>query len=169
MESKSYSFPALPNNAEELLALPGVSFQDPFAVAALAVCAFNRFPESPDDCFAMVDALKGPQPLSGMDKAFIKDRFMDGKDYVPRSYFKGAVPDNDYTPDEPFTIAVKESVHSRDQFSQGYITLYLKSGGADSERPVTLRHKPSTDEWFLWNHVGILADIRPPKSSDPWA
>ena len=62
-----------------------------------------------------------------------------------------------------------ESAHSRDQFDQGYITLYLKSGGADSERPVTLRHKPSTDEWFLWNHTGILAGIRTPKSADPWA
>ena len=48
-------------------------------------------------------------------------------------------------------------------------SLYLKSGGADSERPVTLRHKPSTDEWFLWNHTGILAGIRTPKSADPWA
>ena len=164
-----YRFPALPTSFSELLALPGVSFQDPFSVAAMAVAAFCRFPEDPEACFAMIDAFKGPQPLSTMEKAFIKDRFMDGKSYVPRSYFQGAAPDNDYTPQQPFTIEVKESFHSRDQFNQGYITLYIKSGGADSERPVTLRHKPSTDQWFLWNHVGILADIRPPKSSDPWA
>ncbi|MBO4839454.1 MAG: DUF4428 domain-containing protein [Lachnospiraceae bacterium] len=165
----TFVFPSLPKSVSELLTLPGVSFHDPFAVAAMAVAAFCRFPEDRDTCFAMIDALKGPQPLSNVDKSFIKDRFMDGKGYIPRSYFDGATPENDYTPNQPYTIRVIESAHSRDQFDQGYITLYLKSGGADSERPVTLRHKPSTDEWFLWNHTGILAGIRVPKSSDPWA
>ncbi|MBQ6074724.1 MAG: DUF4428 domain-containing protein [Lachnospiraceae bacterium] len=165
----SFAFPSLPRTVSELLTLPGVSLHDPFSVAAMAVAAFCRFSEDRDACFAMIDALKGPQPLSNVDKSFIKDRFMDGKGYIPRSYFEGAVPENDYTPNRPYTIRVTESAHSRDQFDQGYITLYLKSGGADSERPVTLRHKPSTDEWFLWNHTGILAGIRTPKSADPWA
>ncbi|MBQ7146966.1 MAG: DUF4428 domain-containing protein [Lachnospiraceae bacterium] len=164
-----FEFPALPETVSQLLTLPGVSFHNPFSVAAMAVAAFCRFPADPEGCFAMIDTLKGPQPLSPMDKSFIKDRFMDGKDYVPRSYFEGAVPENDYTPNQPYAIRILESVHSRDQFDQGYITLYIKSGGADSERPVTLRHKPSTDEWFLWNHVGLLAGIRIPKSADPWA
>lgn len=164
-----YSFPALPESVSQLLTLPGVSFHDPFSVAAMAVAAFCRFPADREGCYAMLDAIKGPQPLSNIDKSFIKDCFMDGKDYVPRSYFEGAVPENDYTPNRPYTIRVRESAHSRDQWDQGYITLYLKSGGADSERPVTLRHKPSTDEWFLWNHTGLLAGIRVPKSADPWA
>ena len=165
----TFVFPSLPKSAGELLTLPGVSFHNPFSVAAMAIAAFCRFPEDPDGCYAMLDAIKGPQPLSPMDKSFIRDRFMDGKGYIPRSYFAGAVPENDYTPSEPYTIQVTEGAHSRDQFDQGYITLYLKSGGADTVRPVTLRHKPSTDEWFLWNHQGLLAGIRVPKSADPWA
>ena len=164
-----YIFQALPKSPEELLALSGVSFQDPFSIAAAAVAALTRFPEDADSCFAMLDAIKGPQPLSNADKSFIRNRFFDGKNYVPRSYFEGAVPENDYTPEVPYRIMVSESLHSRDQFDMGYITLYIRSGGADSERPVVLRHKPSTDEWFLWNFVGILADIRVPKSADPWA
>ena len=169
LDKTLFIFSALPKTRDELLAMPRFSFQDPFSVAAAAVAAFTRFPEDPEACFDMLNALKGPQPLSNMDKSFIKDRFFDGKTYVPRSYFDGATPENDYTITQPIRIRVKESVHSRDQYDQGYITLYLKSGGADSERPVVLRHKPSTDEWFLWNHVGILADVRPPKSADPWA
>ncbi|MBO4872805.1 MAG: DUF4428 domain-containing protein [Lachnospiraceae bacterium] len=164
-----FVFPALPKTREELLALPRISFQDPFSIAAAAVAAFTRFPEDPEACYDMLDALKGPQPLSTMDKSFIRDRFYDGKDYVPRSYFDGAVPENDYTPQLPIRIRVKESVHSRDLYDQGYITLYVKSGGADSDRALVLRHKPSTDEWFLWNHTGILADVRVPVSADPWA
>ena len=169
MDITRFVFPAMPKNVEEMLSLPCVSLHNPFSVAAMAVTAFCVFPEDPDMCFNMVNALKGPQPLSTMDKSFIRDRFYDGKTYVPRSYLAGAVPGNNYKPDEPFTIQVDESVHSRDQFEQGYITLYITSGGADSPRPVTLRHKPSTDEWFLWNYVGLLADIRKPVSEDPWA
>ena len=168
-EGKAFVFPYLPTTKEELLALPGVSFQDPFSIAAASVAAFCRFPEDPESCFALLDAVKGPQPLTNTDKSFIRDRFMDGKDYIPRSYFEGAVPENDYTAAVPYRIRVTESAHSRDQYEQGYLTLYLKSGGADSPRPVVLRHKPSTDEWFLWNHSGILAGIRIPQSADPWA
>ena len=168
-EKGLFTFPSLPKTREELLDLPGVDFKDPFSIAAAAVAAFTRFPEDPEACYMMLDAIKGPQPLSNTDKAFIKDRFFDGKTYVPRSYFEGAVPDNDYTPEIPYRIRIKESVHSRDILDQGYITLYVKSGGADAERPIVLRTKPSTGEWFLWNHVGILADIRVPKSADTWA
>ncbi len=166
---KSFVFPALPQNKAEMLGLPGVSLHNPYAVAAMAVAAFCRFPENPDAAIEMVNVLKGPQPLSNSDRNFIRDRFSDGKIYVPRSYFEGAVPANDYKPDEPFTIQIEESAHSRDNFDQGYLTVYLRSGGADNPRPITLRHKPSTDEWFLWNFVGILADIRIPVSADPWA
>ena len=164
-----FIFPSLPKSVNELLTLPGASFHNPFAIAALAVAAFCRFPEDQEGCYAMINALKGPQPLSNIDKSFLKDRFMDGKGYIPRSYFMGATPENDYAPDQPYTIQVTEGAHSRDQFDQGYITLYVRSGGADTERPVTLRHKPSTDEWFLWNHQALLAGIRVPKSADPWA
>ena len=164
-----FVFPSLPNSVAELLALPGVSLHNPFSVAAAAVAALCAFPNSAELCFDMLNALKGPQPLTPMEKSFIRDRFMDGKDYVPRSYFAGANPQNDYKVSSPYCIKVNESAHSRDQFDQGYITLYLKSGGADSERPITLRHKPSTDEWFLWTFDGILAGIRVPVSSDPWA
>lgn len=41
----------------------------------------------------MLDYLRGPRPMNGMDKQFIADRFRD-KDYVPRSYFEGATSNN---------------------------------------------------------------------------
>ena len=48
------------------------------------------------------------------------------------------------------------------------VTLWLKSGGADTERQITLRKKVSTGEWFLWGQ-NLLVGIREPKSQDPWA
>jgi hypothetical protein len=87
------------------------------------------------------------------------------KDYVPRSYFKGATPANDYKPDEPYTITVSENPYSYDD--QGYAKLYLQSGGADSPRPIQLR-QAKDGKWYLWEQF-ILADIRKPESADPWA
>ena len=39
------------------------------------------------------------------------------------------------------------------------------AGGADSERPFTLRQKKSTGEWFLFGEfTGLLAGIRIPEA-----
>ena len=121
------------------------------------------YPENRDEALAMLDYLRGPRPLSIAEKQFIRDRFMD-KDYVPRSYFKGATPDNDYTPDLPYELEVIDQELPEED---GYETRYLRSGGADSPRPIKFRNKPSTGEWFLWEQL-LLAGIREPASKDPW-
>ena len=165
---KSFTFESIPTTLDELKALPGADLKDPFAVAALGVLALNMYPVDKDTCCAMLDFLMGPTQLSTYDKQFLKDRFADS-DYVPRSYFEGATPANNYEPAEPFTIKVRENPYSRDNISEGYITLYLTSGGADSQRPISLRTKASTGEWFLNGVPSILAGIRKPASADPWA
>ena len=96
---------------------------------------------------------------------FIDDRLRDGKTYVPFSYFKGATPENDYTPDEPFTVTVESNPYSDD--NEGYMKLFIKSGGADSAREVILRRK-GDGKWLLWDQM-LLPDIRVPKSANPWA
>ena len=111
----------------------------------------------------MLNFLKGPQPLSEYDKSFLKDRIR-GKTYVPFSYFSGTSPENDYTPTAPFTVTVSENPHSYEE--EGYAKLFIKSSGADSERSVKLRKKG--EQWFLWEQL-LMADIRKPKSQDPWA
>jgi hypothetical protein len=166
-ETKTFRFDALPKNTDELKALPEADMKDPYAAAALAVAALCEFPENREASYEMINYLKGPADLSPMDKQFIRDRFMDGKDYLPFSYFEGAVPGNNYTPDKPYTISVFDNPHSRE--NEGYIRLFVRSGGADSERPVTLRNKPSTGEWFLWEFSSLLVGIRIPVKDDAWA
>ena len=112
----------------------------------------------------MLDFLRGPRPLSVMDKQFIADRFRD-KDYVPRSYFVGATPQNNYLPSEPYSIVVSENPYSYQ--NEGYATLYVSSGGADSPRSVQLR-LAKDGMWYLWEQY-LLADIRKPESENPWA
>ena len=157
-------FTALPETFEQFCALPEAKMATPFDTAAMTVLAFCFYPENKELSLRMLDFLKGPQPLSPMDKQFIRDRFMD-KDYVPRSYFDGATPENNYLPAEPYTITVSSNPYSYQ--NEGYATLYIKSGGADSPRSVQMR-LAKDGKWYLWEQL-ILEDIRKPESENPWA
>ena len=73
-----------------------------------------------------------------------------------------------YTPEQPYRVAVSENAYSKSQIEEGYLTLYVACSGADSPRPLKLRNKPSTGQWFLWEQQ-LLTGIRIPKEADPWA
>ena len=158
-------FNSLPETYEQFISLPQASLSTPFQTAAMTVLAFCYYPKDSELCYKMIDFLRGPQPMNDSDKSFIRDRFTD-KDYVPRSYFAGATLNNDYQPVAPYTIEVSENQYSYDE--QGYAKLFIKSGGADSPRPIKLR-KAKDGKWYLWEYSSILSGIRQPESSNPWA
>ena len=168
-KSESFVFDDIPTTIDAFKALPQADLKNPAAVVALTVIALNVYPADKDAAVEMLNYLRGPAPLSNIDKQFIRDRFSDNKLYVPRSYFNGATPDNDYSPVPPFTIEVNATPHTCDNEKDGRLTYYVRSGGADSPRPVTVRNKPSTNEWFVTEYSSLLLDIRVPKSSDPWS
>ena len=141
MGNKTYkvTLQQLPVNLAQLQSMPEADLKSPEKAAALTIAALCVYPVDKEACFEMLNFLHGPKGLSTYDKQFIADRFRD-KDYVPRSYFDGATPENNYEPSEPYTLTFFENPYSRDNFSEGYITLHIKSGGADSARQVKLLH-----------------------------
>ena len=157
-------FPQLPDTFEQFKALPQAALANPFDTAALTVLALCFYPQDKELCYQMLEFLKGPGTLSPYERQFIRDRFMDS-DYVPRSYFKGATPQNDYLPSQPYTISVSENPYSYQ--NQGYAKLFIRSGGADSPREVLLR-LAKDGKWYLWEQF-LLVGIRAPESSNPWA
>jgi len=104
--------------------------------------------------------------MSPTDIAFLNDRLMDGKNYVARSYFEGATPENEYTPASPYKVRVVSNQYSKLE-NGNYMKLLISSGGADSPRSVTLR-KTGGGTWYLWEQT-LLSEIRIPKSQDAWA
>ena len=162
-KSVKITFSTLPDTLDGFKALPEAKMDNPFSTAALTVLAFCFYPENKELSLLMLDFLRGPRPISVMDKQFIADRFRD-KDYVPRSYFEGATPSNNYLPSEPYAITVSENPYSYQ--NEGYATLYITSGGADSPRSVQLR-LAKDGKWYLWEQY-LLADIRKPESENPW-
>lgn len=158
---KTFQFDTLPKNVEELK--KASALDSPHATAALFILAICRYVEDKDSGIAMINYLKGPAELTNYDKQFLRDRFMD-KPYLPFSYFKGATPENNYTPKIPYEIDVFDWTYTMEA---GYTKVFLQSGGADSQRPIVLRQKG--EEHFLWEFNSLLLGIRIPKEEDPWA
>ncbi len=157
----------LPTSLAQLQAMPEGALKQPEHTAALTIAALCIYPINKEAALEMLNYLQGPRGVTPYDKQFLADRFRD-KDYVPRSYFAGATPQNNYEPSVPYTVTVFENPYSRSQIGEGYLTLHVNSGGADSPRQIKLRNKPSTGQWFLWEQF-LLSDIRQPVAADPWA
>ena len=164
----TYTFENLPQNQDELKALPEADLQDPYAVGALTLAALTRYREDINDCIEMLNFLKGPEPLSAYEKQFLRDR-LQGKEYKPFSFFKGATPANNYTPSTPYKVTVETNKYSftTDGSGHEWCTVWVTSGGADNPRSIKLRKKKSTGQWFL-NDIQCLSDIRTPAEEDPW-
>ena len=152
-----------PKNADELKKMPELDFSSPLSTAAFAMLVLLEYDESPENTIEMLNVLKGPQPMNGMDVQFLRDR-IKGRGYIPRSYFEGSSVKNDYTPNVPYKITVSEYAYTYQ--SEGYAKVQVQSSGADSPRPIELRRKGN--QWFLWRNLA-LSDIRTPASVDPWA
>jgi len=164
---ETFTFTALPESLAEMQALPEAAMDTPFKTAALTICALCAYAADKSIGAEMLNFLLGPRPLNNVQISFLNDRFSDGL-YVPFSYFKGAVPENNYTPDEPFTVTVTAGAYSDANANEGYKKLFVKSGGADSPREIVLRQRGSDGKWFLWEQF-LMVSIRKPKSDDPWA
>ena len=162
--SQTFTFAQLPESLAQMQALPEAQLDDPYKTAALTVCAICAYAADKNVGTEMLNWLRGPRPLSAPDIAFLNDRFRDGT-YGPFSYFKGATPENDYTPTAPFTLTVESNPYS--DANPGYKKLFVRSSGADNPREIVLRMK-GDGTWLLWDQV-ILLGIRTPKSADPWA
>lgn len=163
--SETFTFPTLPTDVAQLQALPEASLDSAFKTTALTLVALCRYEQDPEGAIAMLNFLKGPDDVSTYEKQFIRER-LTGKMYKARSFFAGATPQNGYQPTQPYTITVSENPYSFD--NENWATLYVTSGGSDNPRPIKLRKKPSTGQWFL-NDIQCLADIRVPVEEDPWA
>ena len=158
------TFDKLPASIDELKAMPQASLNEPEYGAALFIAVMMHYFDNKEETFEMLEFLKGPYGVSTYEKQFLADRMADGGNCV-RSFFVGTSPENDYTPSLPYKI---ETERGYDQEIDGRMKIFMQSSGADSKRHILLRHKVSTNQWFVEDQM-LLAQIRTPKSQDPWA
>ena len=162
--SQTITFTALPESLAQMQSLPQAKLSNPFNTAALTVCALCAYAAEPQVGMEMLNWLKGPRSLSNHEISFLNDRFRDGG-HIPFSYFKGATPDNNYTPAQPFVLTIEAGPYA--DANPGYKKLHIRSGGADGAREIVLRQK-GDGQWLLWDQF-LMVGVRTPKSADPWA
>lgn len=159
------TFYALPISADQIKEFEEGKLDTPFKTAALTMAALCAYEFSAETAHEMLNFLKGPEPLNPAEKAMIKSK-LEGKKYKALSFFEGAEAANDYRPATPYTITIYANPNSFNEENRA--TLYVKSAGADTPRPLKFRKKPSTNQWFLTD-IGCLDDIKMPQELDPWA
>ena len=111
-KKETFTFAKLPESLAELQATPEAVLDTPFKAAALTVCALCAYAADKNIGIEMLNWLKGPRPRTPYEIQFIDDRLRDGKTYGPFSYFKGATPENDYTPETPYTLTISTNPYS---------------------------------------------------------
>lgn len=163
-QQQTFTFAALPESLAQMQSLPEAARETPFQTAALTVCALCVYAADKTIGAQMLNWLRGPRPLSGYDISFLNDRFREGH-HVPFSYFAGATPENDYSPQQPFTLTFEAGPYA--DANPGYKKLHIRSGGADNPREIILR-QAGDGKWCLWDQF-LLVSIRQPKSQNPWA
>ncbi len=157
----------IPESFQEFEELAKTVGNKPEGVCALFLCAVELFDKNKEEGTEAINMLRGPRPMAPYDTQFLCDR-LRGKAYLPLAYFEGATPKNGYAPNKPYVLDVQADLRPQD-VEEGYIRFFLKTAGADSPRPIKLRQKGSTGEWFLWEYSSILSGIQMPASEDPWA
>ena len=160
-------FEKLPANLEEMKNLEYASLSKPEYAPALFLAAMKVYVTDKEAAYEMIQFLQGPREITNMDKQFLRDRMSGKEDYIVESYFKGSSVENNYTPSIPYVVSVTENPYSYS--NEGYARLFLKSSGADTARSITMKLKPSTGQWFLWEQSSVLMGIRIPAAKDPWA
>ena len=144
---------------------------NPYNVVVTFIQVISEYnPDKSDEFYRKLQILLGKyQPISAIMNQNIKDRMMQNNKFFflmirrpPRS-----TPENNYTPQEPLQIEIKENPYMDSQ--DGYKKLFLKSGGADNERGITLRIAKDGN-YYIWSDtfMGLLSDIRKPASVEPW-
>ena len=152
--------------------LKKIDRKDPYNVIGALIQTLGEYNTSkPNLFYDKLQYLVGDmQPLTEIMKQNIKDRMMQNEKnvFIGKSYFMGSTPENDYTPEKPLKIEIIENEYSK--VEDGLLKLFIKSGGADSLRGVMVR-LAKDGNYYVWSDsfMGLLADIRQPESSNPWA
>lgn len=163
------SFNNIISSKEELM---NVDRTNPYNVVTALIHVFCNYDNNDNNkFFDLLQYLMGEyQPISNLMKQNVIDRMTQNDKYlyIGKSYFIGSTPDNEYTPNIPYQVEVKENDYTDSE--QGYKRLLVKSGGSDNDRIVTVR-LAKDGNYYIWSDsfMGLLADIRKPESTNPWA
>ncbi|MDO4178543.1 MAG: hypothetical protein Q4D21_05055 [Phascolarctobacterium sp.] len=163
--TKKMQISQFPQTLAEFKAMPQMDLRKPENTLLMFLCAANHWTIDKTAGEEAINLLSNPKrQMTPYDKQFLRDRLGD-KHYLPRSYFEGATPANNYTPSEPLTLKVMPDGRPQD-VEAGYKRLFVKTSGAEANRYIKLREKDGV--WYLWEYFGLLPSIALPTAESDW-
>ena len=188
----SFTFSTVPTCYEDIVQY---KLDSPYKTMALMLLAFRTWtPTNQTDCAEMLDYLTNTAVYSGKTDAsghklsqkfslnqywiqFLRDRMTQNNKYryIGNAYLEGAMPDNNYTPSEPVTITVRQSVYDPFKPAGGHLTdpslrqVLISLPGSDSDR-YSLFYQDQRGDWRVWgdNWKGLLTDVKTPGEDILW-
>ena len=102
--------------------------------------------------------------LRGTDWQLIRNQ-IGGRPHTPRTYIKGATPENGYRlPPPPYELKFSANPYSGDVETGAY-KVFVASSGAASARPVTV-HRDQAGIWKAHEWSSLLVGVRAPAQQD---
>ena len=192
VKQHTFTFTTVPTCYEDIVQY---KLDSPYKAMALLILAYRTWtPDNPTDCLQMMDYLTNTAVDSGKKDSeghklskktseyqfwtdFVRDRMRQNEKYryIGNAYLDGAMPANDYTPNEPITITVRESVYNPYKASgttEADPALYqvlTTIPGADNDR-YSIFYQDQRGDWRVWsdNWKGLLTDVKTPGSDIPY-
>ncbi|MDO4615809.1 MAG: hypothetical protein Q4B15_09305, partial [Lachnospiraceae bacterium] len=182
-ETATYTFTKLPKTLEEIKSIP---LNDRFAPMAASICAVAAFDDEKygvsymysHPIFEMLDYLNGPAfEINNTQRSGI---FLSMRDAVKGSYknayFDGANPENNYTPNTPYTFTLVESPYyipaksSTINYPSGTPErrmILIAFAGDDFQRYIDT-YQSSDGNWYGWDNSWqhLVAEVKTMKGKD---
>ena len=191
VKQHTFTFSTIPTCYEDIIQY---KLDSPYKTMALMIMAFRTWtPQNKTDCLQMMDYLTNTDVDSYKTDAngrklskkfseyqfwtdFVRDRMTQNNKYryIGNAYLDGAMPSNDYTPTEPYTVTVRESVYNPYKPSDGHLTdptLYqvlTTIPGADNDR-YSIFYQDQRGDWRVFGDYwkGLLTDVKTPSGDIP--
>ncbi|MBQ3380113.1 MAG: hypothetical protein IJG50_09700 [Clostridia bacterium] len=184
VEQVTYTFSTVPKSYEDLIQY---KLDSPYKTMALLFMAFRTWtPQDPETCLEMMDYLtctnvdseetdaEGHRlaiPFSKYNywREFMRDLMTQNTKYrfIGNAYLGGASPQNNYTPTEPITVTLRQSVYdpfcAQTSESPELKQILIHIDGADSDR-YALLYQDQLGDWRIYgdNWMGLLTDVKKP-------
>lgn len=163
------TFHELPTDFDIFINIAESTLNLPEKAAALFILALRIYAVDKELGLKMISYLRYREELEPQEINNLLDIPLKKSGYIPLSYFKGATPENSYTPDEPYIITVKED--GKKSLKRKYKTLYIGCPGAGVYRPITLvkvkKRKVKNkrflgNPWFVEEYASLTLPVPEP-------
>lgn len=167
------TFDTLPTDYDVFVSLAEKKLHVPENTAGLFVIALRIYAVDQELGIKMISFLRHENAISDLEEKKLLLDPLNKARYIPLSYFKGATDSNGYTPEEPYTITIKDNrLKSKNKYEK---TLYIGCSGCGAYRPITLfrvkfrklkNKRFEDDAWFVKEYSSLMLQVNTPQKKE---